>query len=184
MTTNIPLIPEKPTHKLTQSYLKSILSYDPETGVFTWKERQDVPKRWNTRYTGKQAGWKDKRGYTFYRHIEINGKKYRAHSLAWLYMTGEFPEPGLEIDHIDGNGLNNRFNNLRLATRGQNKANSRVNRNNKLAIKGVCKFKNRYKAQIWVTGTCIHLGYFDTPEEASAAYGKAAEKHFGDYARA
>ena len=181
MTTNIPLIPEKPTHKLTQSYLKSILSYDPETGVFTWKERQDVPKEWNTKYARKEAGSKHKDKNNFYRYIGINDKRHRAHRLAWLYMMGEWPPQ--QIDHIDGNGLNNRFDNLRLANGTQNKANSRARKNNKLGIKGVHKRGNRYGAEIRISGRKIYLGYFDTPEEASVAYAKAAREHFGEFAK-
>ena len=183
MTTNIPLIPEKPTHKLTQSYLKSILSYDPETGVFTWKERQDVtqPAQWNGRFAGKQAGTKRKGGNTFYRRIRIGDKPYLTHRLAWFYMTGQWPPE--QIDHVDGNGLNNRFENLRLATHGQNKANSGAYRTNKLGIRGVHRQGNRYIARIQISRRKIHLGSFDTPQEASAAYAKAAEKHFGEFAR-
>ena len=167
---------------LTQNYLKTILDYNPETGIFLWRKRYDVLKRLNTRFAGKQAGWKDKDRYTFYRRIRINGKEYSAHRLAWLYMTGSFPEPGLDIDHIDGNGLNNRFKNLRLATRTQNLINSRVYKTNKLGIRGVHRQGNRYIAGINLQGKRVYLGCFKTPEEASAAYSEAAKKHFGDYA--
>ena len=188
MNTNLPLTPAKSTPRkakatLTQSYLKSILSYDPETGVFTWKERQDVecPAQWNSHYVGKEAGCKQKIAHAFYRRIRIKGKKYGAHRLAWLYMTGEWPPR--QIDHIDGNALNNRFENLRLATPAQNLVNRGAHKNNKLGIKGVSKFRNKYKAQIQARGQKIHLGCFKTPEEASAAYTKAAEKYFGVFAK-
>ena len=186
MNTNLPLTPAKSTPRkakatLTQSYLKSILSYDPETGIFTWKERSDVPKESNSRFAGKEPGYKQKGKNTFYRRIVINGKLYLAHRLAWLYMMGNWPPK--QIDHIDGNGLNNRFENLRLADNRQNKGNSRIYKNNKLGIKGVHKRRNRYVAQISISGKCIHLGYFDTPQQASTAYKRAAEKYFGEFAR-
>ena len=168
---------------MTQEYLKSILSYDPKTGVFTWLERTDVPKECNTRYAGKEAGCKEKNKHISYIQIRINRKPYRAHRLAWLYMTGSFPEPGLQIDHIDGNGLNNRFDNLRVVTNRQNTSNSRVYKNNQLGIRGVDKFAGKYRATIQKDGKGLHLGYFDTPEEASAAYQKAARELFGDYRR-
>ena len=169
----------------TQEYLKSILSYDPETGFFTWKERQDVkmPPQWNGKFAGKKAGNRCKQKRTSYSYIKVKGKLYLAHRLAWFYMTGSFPEPGLDIDHIDGNGLNNRFDNLRLATRSQNLANSRLSKRNLLGIKGVRRVGNRFRAQIAVRGKYKHLGYFDTPQEASAAYQKAAIKHHGDFGR-
>lgn len=181
----LPPSPAKSTHtpKLTQEYLKSILNYDPETGVFTWKERSDVPKGWNTRYAGKEAGYKRKYKNTSYIYIKIKGNHHAAHGLAWLYMTGDFAELGLEIDHIDCNPENNSFENLRLATRTQNQANSRVYKTNKLGIKGVRRKGNRYIAQIMISGRRIHLGSFNTPQEASVAYAKAAEKHFGEFAR-
>ena len=169
--------------EITQQYLKSILTYDPETGVFTWKERQDVqwPAQWNGRYPGKLAGSKQVYKHISYWRIEINRKIYRAHRLAWLYMTGEWPSQ--EIDHIDGNGLNNRFSNLRLASHSQNICNSRVRRDNKLGIRGVSRRGNRFRARIRISGKRIDLGYFDTPEEASVAYQKAAQEHFGEFAR-
>ena len=95
MNANLPLTSAKSTHtpKLTQEYLKSILSYDPETGVFTWKERQDVerPAQWNSRYAGEEAGCEYKNGNTFYRCIGINFKYHAAHRLAWLYVMGDWP---------------------------------------------------------------------------------------------
>ena len=170
--------------ELTREFLKSVLSYDPETVVFTWKKRSDVPKEWNTRRAGKQAGFKEKNKHTFYIRIRINKRIYYSHRLAWLYMTGSFPESGLQIDHIHGNGLNNRFANLRVVTNRQNTTNSRVYKSNQLGIRGVDKFAGRYRATIQKDGKGLHLGYFDTPEEASVAYQKAAEELFGDYRRA
>ena len=187
MNTNLPLTPAKSTPRkakprLTQNYLKSILSYDPETGVFTWKERSDVPKESNSRFAGKEAGSKRKGGNTSYIYIMINFNLYLAHRLAWLYMTGEWPHE--DTDHIDGNGLNNRFKNLRLATRGQNKANSRVRKDNKLGVKGVDRYGNKYRARIRINGRLTYLGYFNTAQEASAAYEKAARVYFGEFAKA
>ena len=90
---------------LTQEYLKSILDYDLDTGIFTWK----INKAKRTKI-GDIAGW----SYNGYREIEINDKKYKAHRLAWLYVYGEMPNK--LIDHIDGNRSNNKISNLREAT--------------------------------------------------------------------
>jgi hypothetical protein len=98
-------------------------------------------------------------------------------------MTGKWPSD--EIDFIDGNPMNNKWSNLREASRGQNKQNSRCPRNNKTGFKGVVKRARggRYEANIFVNGQTIYLGHFDTPELANNAYYYAAQKHFGEFAR-
>ena len=98
-----------------------------------------------------------------------------------MYMTGE--DPGeLEIDHDDQNGYNNSFRNLRKATRPQNANNRGVQSNNKIGLKGVFKKYNRYYAQIHKNGKKIHLGTYDTAEEAHKAYCEAADQYFGRFA--
>lgn len=89
---------------------------------------------------------------------------------------------GLECDHIDGNTLNNRRSNLRPATHMENMWNQGPRRNNRLSIKGVMECRGKFKVQIYVDGRPIYLGYYDTPEEASAVYKAAAVKHFGEFA--
>lgn len=90
-----------------------------------------------------------------------------------------------DIDHKDGNPMNCKRDNLREATRSQNQANRKLQCNNTTGFKGVTKFKGRNKwfSKITVDGKHIHLGSFDTPEDAHAAYCKAATKHFGEFAR-
>lgn len=94
---------------------------------------------------------------------------------------------GLEIDHRDGNGLNNCKSNLRLATRSENMQNSRVPKNNRYGVKGVCFLPNRYgkkwKAAICANNRAITLGHFHTKEEAAKAYNEAAKKYHGEFAR-
>jgi len=162
--------------ELTQEYLKSILNYCPETGVFT----RLVPVGCRAK-VGDIAGSADKKGY---RLIGISGKTYKAHRLAWLYMTGTLPSK--QIDHIDGEKSNNRFSNLREATNAQNQSNRPVSQNSKSGYKGVYLVKwNRerpWMAQIKVMGKDTYLGVFKTKELAHAAYCKAAEKHHGDFA--
>jgi hypothetical protein len=118
-----------------------------------------------------------------YRKIMIRGRQYRAHQLAWLYMTGKrWPRV---IDHRDRNPSNNRWDNLRRATVSQNNANRRRHRNNACGFKGVTRTEwGRWRASIYKDGRKHHLGIFATPEEAHAAYMAAARRLFGEFARA
>lgn len=153
---------------MTQKELKKRLHYDPETGVFTWKDG---------RFAGKEAGGITPRGKHKYRNISLCGKRYYAHRLAWLYMTGEWPED--RIDHADYNGLNNKFSNLRCANHAQNMANSGAR--NRLGVKGVSRIGKRYMANITSKYKTKYLGMFDTIEEASTAYQAAARTLYGDF---
>lgn len=90
--------------------------------------------------------------------------------------------PQLTCDHVDGDGLNNRRKNIRLATHAQNMANKCVERRNKLGIKGVSKSKGRFRAAITPNGKQIHLGQYATAEEAAAAYKGAARVLWGQFA--
>ena len=88
---------------ITQKHLKEILDYNTETGIWTWRVNQARRIK-----IGQRAGTIISDGH---RHIGISGKFYKAHRLAWLYMTGEFPKD--EIDHINGVPDDNRWCNLR-----------------------------------------------------------------------
>lgn len=173
---------------LTREYLCKRLHYDPKTGVFIWLSRPVRSYRdhgWNTKWAGRHAGSvREQRGGLYYLEISIEGRNYLAHRLAWLYMTGTFPPKG--IDHEDTDGLNNRWKNLRPATQTENNANSRIRSDNTTGLKGVSfnKQTGRYTSGIRVNGKRKHLGYFDDPEEAHSVYVTAAEKYFGEFARA
>lgn len=159
--------------ELTQRRLKEILHYNPETGIFTWRVRMSTRA-----LVGSEAGCTEEHGY---RVIRIAGKGYRAHRLAWLYVTGMWPN--LEIDHKDTDHANNSWVNLREATGSQNQANTHAQCNNKVGLKGVRKCRKRFRATIRANGTQFHLGTFDTPEDAHEAYARAAQELFGDFAR-
>ena len=161
---------------ITVEYLRSILDYDPETGIFTWKHRKDVPKEWNTRFCGKKAGGNDKKGRT---KILINGKQYRTNILAWFYIHGSWPNK--KVDHIDRDSFNDKINNLRLATSSQNAGNSKISKTNTTGLKGVCRFRSRWRAQIRVNGPKIWLGDFNCPAAASFAYQISADIYFGEF---
>ena len=170
---------------LTADYLRTILDYDPETGIFTWKEREDAAPQWNSRLAGKRAGTlqpNGRGGNTIV--IGINGRTYPAHRLAWLYMTERWPAK--IIDHRDGNCINNAFANLREATNSQKKAKDKRRSNNVSGYKGVSRSPSGclkpWTARIQVNGNVHYLGLFDTPEEAHNEYIKAAKKHFGEFA--
>ena len=117
---------------ITHEYLVSILDYNPETGIFVWRERpvehfktKHHGKTWNTRFSNKITGTsKDKGGYCL---LGIDQKTYKAHRLAWFYVHKQWPKN--QIDHVDGIRHNNKINNLREATRFEN------NRNKKVLIK-------------------------------------------------
>ena len=156
---------------LTQSELKELLSYNPDTGVFHW-----VVTRGGAR-AGTVAGYKNNRGYW---HIWVNGRAYQAHRLAWLYEYGKFPEGGL--DHINRIKVDNRLCNLREATAAQNNANTKTYKTNHLGVKGVRLRGNRYQARIRVNGKTIYLGCFDSVEDAHMAYCSAAKKHYNEFA--
>jgi len=136
------------------------LAYDPDTGIFTWKVSRGRCK------AGDQAGTLDPEGY---RSIQVDGKKHRAASIAWFIMTGCWPEG---VDHIDRNPDNNCWNNLREVTHQQNCYNRK--RSQASGFRGVYPHGKRWKSTIRLNGKNRHLGTFDTPELASAAYQQAA----------
>lgn len=160
---------------LTVERLKELLNYDPDTGVFTWRVR-----RGGNAKAGGKAGYCHPRGYWC---IEINDKLYRAHRLAWLYTTGSWPEG--EIDHANMDKSDNRWENIRDASRSQNNANTPLRTDNTSGFKGVhfCKRPRRWQAKVTVNRKQIFLGYYDTREEAHAVYAAAAKHYFGEFAR-
>jgi hypothetical protein len=156
--------------ELTQSRLKELLHYDPETGLFTWLVSTGRRVK-----VGDVAVSINGRGY---RQIQIDGKNYLAHRLAFLWVTGSFPKD--QVDHIDGDPANNRWSNLRECTNAENNQNRASRKNSSSKYVGVCWHKRDQKwvAHIRINGKPIHIGYFDTEEEAYQAYCKAkAEIH-------
>jgi hypothetical protein len=153
---------------VTRARLRELLHYDRDTGEFRWRER-----------IGDEVALGHAAGCV---RICILGRTYRAHQLAWLYMTGRWGRP--LIDHRDGDATNNRWANLRRATASENGANSRC-RDNISGYKGVvlCRGSGRWRASVCKDGQRRHLGMFATPEAAHAAYVAAARKLFGEFAR-
>jgi len=162
-----------PTHQR----VKALLDYDPATGVFTWRETV----RGRNTVAGAVAGCVSQK--TGYRSVGIDGGKQRANRLAWFWMTGQWPER--LVDHENGVKNDDRWDNLRHATKGQNNSNSRLKSNNRSGYKGVVyrKSMGKWTAQITVKRMHKHLGTFDTPEAAHAAYVSAANRDHGEFAR-
>ena len=159
---------------LTHARLREILHYDPGTGIFTWRVRTS-----NRIKIGDAAGGVIGNGYFM---IGVDGVRYYGHRLAWFWMKGEWPDP--ECDHEDTDPLNNKWSNLRESTSSQNKRNSNRSSRNTSGFKGVSWDKRaaRWRATIQ-DGKSIHLGFFDAPELAHAAYVAAANRIAGEFAR-
>jgi hypothetical protein len=143
---------------ITQAELKELLHYDPETGIFRWRvSTAPRVKPWDV------AG-SPSHGYIL---IMAKGVRSPAHRIAWFYMTGEWPKH--QIDHIDGVRSNNVWSNLRSATLKQNLENLSLAKNNTSGFRGVSwdKKEKKWRAYITHNKKRIHLGYFNTAEEAA-----------------
>lgn len=156
--------------KITQAKLKELLSYDPETGDFTWLVGRKM--------AGKKAGSPHNQGYFT---IRISRKLYLSHRLAWLYVYGAFPK--IDLDHINGVKSDTRIDNLRECSESQNQWNSRKPKNNISGFKGVCwnKRAGKWHAQIMINLNKKHLGYFLTAESAYEAYQDYAATAHGEF---
>lgn len=155
--------------ELTQDRLREALDYDPLTGVFTWKIATGCVT------VGDIADCRHRNGYI---KVSIDDKRYLAHRLVFLYMTGSMPKD--TVDHINMDKSDNRWDNLREATYSQNGCNRKVKKNSGTGFKGVYKYRHydRYSARITYQGVRYNLGYYATPEEAHKAYcAKAEELH-------
>jgi len=155
---------------LTQEQLKAELHYDPETGIF--RRLVDRPKS----KAGSIVGYPTDRGWL---RVKIRGKHYKLHRLAFLYMTGTIPN---EVDHANRIRDDNRWVNLREATRSQNTHNRNSGGNSQTGYRGVVKSgRYGYKALVSVNGERELSETFDSPEEAYLKYCEMATKAFGDY---
>lgn len=160
---------------LTSERVRELLDYDPETGVFRWRNDMRGGKK-----AGSIAGCGHGAGYW---HIVVDGHHVLAHRLVWLHVHGRLPVKG--IDHINGDRRDNRLVNLRECDQRQNAGNyCRLRRDNTSGRRGVYldNYTGRWKAQIMRMGRITHIGRYDTKEEAYAAYSAAARDHFGEFA--
>lgn len=152
----------------SQEYLQSIFNYDPETGHFTRKVKRG--RSWTT---DRPVGGNSSNGYI---RIGVDHIRYHAHRLAFIYMTGDCPP---EVDHINGVRTDNRWSNLRAATRATNARNLSIPSNNTSGHIGVRFIErlNKWRAEIW-RGKNIYLGVYGSFEEACKAR-KDAETKLG-----
>jgi HNH endonuclease/AP2 domain len=154
---------------LTQKSLKGIINYNPDTGIFTRiKTTRNVK-------SGDVAGHLTIHGYIA---ICVGGRKYSAHRLAWLYMTGEWPKD--QIDHINCVRNDNRFVNLREATNSANQQNIKNPRSdNKSGLLGAFfdPKSNKYTSRIKINKKRFYIGTFNTANEAHQAYLNAKSEH-------
>lgn len=157
---------------LTVDILREILDYDPDSGKFIWKVKMSTKAM-----PGYIAGCKRKNNG--YRVLRIFGVNYHEHRLAWMHFYGHMPD--CDIDHINAIRNDNRISNLRLATSTENKRNSIHKNNTGLIGASYSSINGKYRAQIRVEGARIFLGWFNSAEEASAAYIAASEKHHGEF---
>lgn len=146
--------------------LMEALHYDPDTGIFAWK--MGVHESW----TGRKAGTINSDGY-----VRIAYKKtgFKAHRIAWAFCNRRMPDDRMHIDHINGIKTDNRIANLRLCSAKENCENMKMPKSNKVGLKGVSRSGGRFRAHITHHRKQIHLGCFETPQEAHAAYCAAAK---------
>ena len=176
------------TNAISVETLRQLLAYDSETGFLYWRFRpvemfqdsglqsqQHNANCWNGRNAGKRAFNAINKGYGY---SGIFKKKFAAHRVAWALHHGAWPEE--EIDHINGNRLDNRIENLRSVTKKENALNKRIRPSNTSGVTGVHYFtrKGKWTAYINIGGRRINTGYFVNKSDAVAAR-KAAEKELG-----
>jgi hypothetical protein len=152
--------------EMTAERLRELLHYEPLTGRFTWRVHNSVA------IPGERAGGAHGGGY---RSIGIDYKKYLEHTLAVLYVTGQWPEN--DVDHKNGIRSDNRWENLIVATKSENNHNKGLSPRNKTGYAGICKHGNKYRARLEVQGKPIDLGCFSALEDAIEARKAAIEKY-------
>lgn len=142
-----------------QDHLRELFDYNPNTGILL------------NRRLSKPAGWTLKGGNSTKAHwcVKVGDYVYTQQRIIWMWVYGEDPGDML-VDHIDQNSLNNKLENLRLATRRQNRENSKLNKNNSSGYRGVYKMGKKWQAKVRAgKGRTRSIGIFETPEEAAEA---------------
>lgn len=159
-----------------QKRLLKLFRYEPRSGLLYWRVQHQ-----NVRVGASIGEACRRRGVS--PRVMIDGKLYYVSRIIWKMQTGVDPK-NREVDHRDLNRLNDRWGNLRLATPQQNGWNHRAYKNNKLGVLGVNYHKGKFQAKVRNSSrVLVHLGYFNTVEEASAARSAYVEKYRGDFAR-
>ncbi|MEM8661902.1 MAG: HNH endonuclease signature motif containing protein [Pseudomonadota bacterium] len=164
-------------------YVRECFDYEPDTGRLIWRERpashfvnKGAQVRCNKAYAGTEAGTICKT--SGYRVTSIKGKSITVHRVVWLLQTGSWPAD--QIDHIDRDKANNRWENLRAVDQLTNQKNRPISRNNKSGKTGASwsPKNNRWRASICANGRRVYLGLHKNKADAIAAR-VAAEKQYG-----
>lgn len=168
----------KPKNDISREEVEELIAYDPDTGVFVWKQN-----RTNGVKAGREAGRIAINGY---RQISLYGRRYYAARLAWLLAHGEWPLE--QIDHINCDQADDRLANLRLCSQNENMANCRRGKGNTTGFKGVSYVEShrgakKFKAYIKKDRKLHFLGWFPDAESAAAARAGAAAILHGPFAR-
>jgi len=154
--------------------VRELFRYEPNTGEFTWRVKQSIRIE-----KGDRAGVTVTRDTCQYLKLTVDYVNVYGHQVAWALMTGEWPT--FEIDHRDSNGLNNRWRNLRRATRSQQLYNSRLRSDNTTGVKGVSYNAHRNRYEVMLGGR--HLGRFKTLADAKFVRERAARRAHGEFYR-
>ena len=159
---------------LSQEYLLSRLSYDPETGLLYWRENADLPPKWNGRWAGKEAFTSVSCGH--YKVGRVGGKKHYAHRVIYKMVHGYDP---IQVDHINRVKTDNRIANLRAVTSSKNCRNKPKSKNNTSGFNGVYwrKDRKRWVVRMNLAGLSMYIGSFTRKESAIAARISANAKH-------
>lgn len=155
---------------ITLKDVNKYFSYDKENGKLFWKDHWHNATK--SRILGKEAGTIVYNKGNKYVHVGIYGKQYGIHRLIYFIEINNYDD-GLCIDHIDGNGLNNRINNLRLVTNRKNTQNRKSHRNGRLVGAHYITSRNKWESSIQVNGKRVRLGRYDTELKAHNAYKNA-----------
>lgn len=161
-------------NRTTAERVRELFTYNPDTGVFTNRLRRSA-----NALPGSVAGGINKAGYWT---ISVDNRRYLAHRLAWLYVTGNWPDK--IIDHKNGDKIDNRFDNLREACHSENGCNKGPRRDNKSGIKNVMwqKHQGGWYIQLKIYGVKYFYGYFKDLELAALVAEEARDKIHGVFA--
>jgi hypothetical protein len=126
-----------------------------------------------------KVGWINSSGY---HQVEVFGKNFMLHRIIYEIHNETIPL-GMQIDHIDGNPLNNKIENLRLCNQVQNRQNSKLSKNNTTGYRGIIKTPSgKYQARLTIDGKKLYLGLFNTPKEAFNCVEQKRKELYGEFA--